>query len=107
METFYHLAWWMLRSPSHAAAGARFFRRVYPGLIADHQRFLPLLRTYYEDGGRPAAGPAAFDEHVRQLRDELSSLRRVVHVKLHENKRLRRALSAGASRTPLEAVHRD
>lgn len=92
IETFYHLAWWMLRDPGQAERGARFFRREYPKQIADYHRFLPVLRDYYAGGGRPAAGTAGFDEHLRQLTAELETLRRAVRLKLHENKRLRHLL---------------
>jgi glycosyltransferase involved in cell wall biosynthesis len=94
LETFYHLAWWMLRSPAHAEAGARFFRREYPKQIAEHQRLLPLLRDYYAAGGRPAAGAGALGDHLQRLTDEVETLRRVMRVKLNENKRLRRLVSA-------------
>jgi glycosyltransferase involved in cell wall biosynthesis len=30
LETFYHAAWWMLRTPALADAGAKFFRLEYP-----------------------------------------------------------------------------
>ena len=93
METFYHLAWWMLRSPAYSEAGARFFRREYPRQIADHQRLLPLLREYYADGGRPAEGAAPLRGHLERLAAELDTLRRTVHVKLQENKRLRSLLN--------------
>lgn len=92
IEVFYHTAWWMLRSPAHADAGASFFRREYPRQIADHHRFLPLLREYYEDGGRPAAGAQGLGEHLQRLTAEVETLRRAVRAKLHENKRLRQLL---------------
>lgn len=94
LEVFYHLAWWMLRSPVHAEAGARFFRREYPKQVAEHQRFFPLLRDYYAVGGRPAAGAPALGEHLQRVTAELETLRRVVQVKLHENKQLRRMVSS-------------
>ncbi len=96
LEVFYHLAWWMLRSPDYADAGAEFFRREYPRQVAEHQRLLPLIRDYYAGGGRPAAGAAAFSEHVQRLTDELETMRRVVRAKLVENKRLRRLVPAPA-----------
>ena len=100
METFYHLAWWMLQSPAYAEAGARFFRREYPRQVADHHRLLPLLREYYAEGGRPAAGAGALREHMERLSAELETLRRTVHLKLHENKRLRRLLADRAAPAP-------
>jgi glycosyltransferase involved in cell wall biosynthesis len=90
LETFYHLAWWMLRTPAHADAGARFFRREYPRQIADHQRLLPLLRDYYAEGGRPADGAPRLRDHLERMAAELETLRRTVRLKLQENKRLRR-----------------
>lgn len=96
LEAFYHAAWWMLRSPAHADAGARFFRREYPRQVAEHQRFLPLLRDYYAAGGRPAAGAQALGEHLQRLTDELETMRRVMRAKLLENKRLRRLVTAPA-----------
>jgi glycosyltransferase involved in cell wall biosynthesis len=93
LETFYHLAWWMLRTPAYAEAGARFFRREYPRQIADHQRLLPLLRDYYAEGGRPAEGAARLQDHLERLAAELETLRRTVRLKLQENKRLRRLVS--------------
>jgi glycosyltransferase involved in cell wall biosynthesis len=103
MEVFYHTAWWMLHSPAHAEAGAHFFRREYPRQIADHHRFLPLLREYYAEGGRPAAGAQGLGEHLHRLMSEVETLRRTVQAKLHENKRLRQLLLAGglpANRRP-------
>jgi glycosyltransferase involved in cell wall biosynthesis len=100
LETFYHLAWWMLRTPAHAETGRRFFRREYPKLVADHHRLLPLLREYYADGGRPASGAAALRDHLARLGSELETLRRTVHRTLHENKRLRRVLSVIAGERP-------
>ena len=97
LEAFYHLAWWMLRSPQHAEAGARFFRSEYPKQIAEHQRFLPLLRDYYAAGGRPAAGAAALGDHLRRLTEEVETLRRVMRVKLRENKQLRRLVAPPAA----------
>jgi glycosyltransferase involved in cell wall biosynthesis len=94
LETFYHVAWWMLRSPAHHDAGTRFFRREYPRVVADVQRFLPLLRDYYADGGRPAAGVPALGERIDTLTRELDTLRRTMRVKLHENKRLRGLVAA-------------
>lgn len=94
IEVFYHTAWWMLHSPAHADAGARFFRREYPRQIADHHRFLPLLREYYAQGGRPAAGAQSLGEHLHGLTSELETLRRTVRAKMHENKRLRQLLLA-------------
>jgi glycosyltransferase involved in cell wall biosynthesis len=94
IEVFYHAAWWMLGSPAHAEAGVRFFRREYPRQIADHHRFLPLLREYYEEGGRPAAGAQGLGEHLHKLTTEVETLRRAVRAKLHENKRLRQLLGA-------------
>jgi GT2 family glycosyltransferase len=93
LETFYHVAWWMLRSASHHEAGTRFFRREYPRVVSDFQRFLPLLRDYYADGGRPASGTPALGEHIQTLTRELDTLRRAMRVKLHENKRLRQLLN--------------
>jgi len=93
LEAFYHAAWWMLRSSSHAEAGARFFRREYPRQIAEHHRFLPLLREYYTGGGRPAAGAGALGEHLQRLTAELETMRRVVRATLGENKQLRRIAS--------------
>jgi glycosyltransferase involved in cell wall biosynthesis len=93
LEAFYHAAWWMLRTPEHAEAGARFFRREYPKQIADHQRLLPLVREYYHGGGRPAAGGAALADHLQHLGAELESMQRVVRATLSENKRLRRLVS--------------
>jgi glycosyltransferase involved in cell wall biosynthesis len=95
METFYHLAWWMLRHPRFAEAGARFFRREYPRQIADHHRLLPLLRDYYAEGGRPAEGACALHEHVGLLTAELEALRRTTRLKLRENRRLRQLVAAG------------
>ena len=92
IETFYHLAWWMLRSATLAEFGARFFRREYPRQIADMHRFLPALRACYADGGRPANGSAALGEHLERLTAEVETLRRTAWTKLHENKRLRRLL---------------
>ena len=86
----------MLRSADHADAGARFFRREYPKQIAEHQRFLPLLRDYYAAGGRPAAGSAALGDHLQRLTEELETMRRVVRAKIDENKRLRRLLAGPA-----------
>jgi hypothetical protein len=94
LEAFYHTAWWMLRTPAHADAGARFFRREYPRQIAEHQRFLPLLRDYYEAGGRPAAGREALGDHLQRLAAELETMRRVVRTTLGENKQLRRLVAA-------------
>lgn len=96
VETFYHTAWWMLRQPAFADAGTRFFRREYPRVIADHHRLLPLLRDYYSDGGRPAAGARPLHEYVEQLSREVETLRRTMRVKLHENKRLRQLVRAQA-----------
>lgn len=93
LEAFYHAAWWMLRSATHAEAGARFFRREYPRQIAEHHRFLPLLREYYLAGGRPAAGGGALGDHLQRLTAELETMRRVVRATLGENKKLRRLVS--------------
>jgi glycosyltransferase involved in cell wall biosynthesis len=98
IETFYHVAWWMLRTPAYAEAGARFFRGEYPRQIADWHRLLPVLRDYYAEGGRPAAGPQGFGEYFQRLTAELETLRRTVRAKLHENKRLRRLLAEIPSR---------
>jgi hypothetical protein len=84
----------MLRTPAHAEAGARFFRREYPRQIAEHQRFLPLLREYYQAGGRPAAGAQALGDHLQRLTAELETMRRVVRMTLGENKQLRRIVTA-------------
>ena len=100
LETFYQAVWWMLNTPAHAESGRRFFRREYPHIVADHQRLLPLLRQYYADGGRPAAGASALGDHIERLTQELDSLRRTVQLKLRENSRLRllvRDLAADAS----------
>jgi len=97
LEAFYHVAWWMLRTPAHAEAGAKFFRREYPRQVAEHQRFLPLLREYYQAGGRPAAGTEALGDHLQRLTGELETMRRVVRTTLGENKQLRR-LVAGPRR---------
>jgi GT2 family glycosyltransferase len=99
LEAFYHAAWWMLRTPEHAEAGARFFRREYPRQIAEHQRFLPLLREYYRQGGRPAAGGGALGDHLQRLSAELEAMRRVLRGKLLENKRLRQLAAAGPLRS--------
>jgi glycosyltransferase involved in cell wall biosynthesis len=106
LETFYHAAWWMLRQPEHTEAAERFFRREYPRQIADHHRLLPLLREYYAEGGRPAAGAQSLREHVQRLAAELGTLRRTVQAKLHENKRLRQLLSQGAHASPAPPVRR-
>jgi glycosyltransferase involved in cell wall biosynthesis len=90
IEVFHHLAWWMLQEPAHAEAGARFFRREYPRQIADYHRLLPLLRDYYAEGGRAAAGPAGFDAFVQRLTAEVETLRRAMRLKLRENRQLRR-----------------
>jgi hypothetical protein len=82
----------MLNTPAHAEAGLRFFRREYPRVVADHQRFLPLLRQYYADGGRPAAGASAIGDHIARLTSELDTLRRTMQLKLQENKRLRQTV---------------
>ncbi len=95
LEVFYHLAWWMLRSADHADKGTRFFRREYPRLIAEHQRFLPLLRECYQAGARPASGGDALTDQLYRLTSELDSLRKVVQIKMHENKRLRLLVAAG------------
>jgi glycosyltransferase involved in cell wall biosynthesis len=92
IETFYHAAWWMLRSESHALEGTRFFRREYPRLIADHHRLLPLLREYYEAGGRPADGVAGMGERLESMSRELETLRRAMQTKLQENKQLRQVV---------------
>jgi hypothetical protein len=92
LETFYHAAWWMLRSPAHAVAGSQFFRREYPRLVADCQRMLPLLREYYADGGRPASGAQALGERLDAMSRELATLRRAMQVKLLENKQLRQVV---------------
>lgn len=94
IELFYHVAWWMLRSPAHAEAGSRFFRREYPRQIAEHQRFFPLLRDYYSSGGRPQAGAAGLGDHIHKLNAELDTLRRVAQAKLRENKQLRLMISS-------------
>jgi glycosyltransferase involved in cell wall biosynthesis len=94
LEVFYHAAWWMLRTPAHADAGAKFFRREYPRQIAEHQRFLPLLREYYQAGGRPAEGGEALGEYFHRLTAELETMRRVVRTTLGENKQLRRLVAA-------------
>ncbi|MBM3524533.1 MAG: glycosyltransferase, partial [Alphaproteobacteria bacterium] len=75
LEVFYHLAWWMLSAPERAEAGATFFRREYPRLVADHHRLLPLVRECYDAGVRPAAGALALGEHLQRLTRELESLR--------------------------------
>ena len=93
LETFYHAAWWMLRQPEYAQQAARFFRREYPRQIADHHRLLPLLRDYYADGGRPAAGARSLFDHLQQLTAELETLRRTMRLKLRENKGLRHLLA--------------
>jgi glycosyltransferase involved in cell wall biosynthesis len=98
IETFYHLVWWMLRHPGHAEAGALFFRREYPRQIADHHRLLPLLREYYAEGGRPAAGAHGLHDYLRLLFAELETLRRTARLKLHENKRLRQMVANGSVR---------
>jgi glycosyltransferase involved in cell wall biosynthesis len=103
IETFYQLAWWMLRHPRFADAGARFFRREYPRLIADHHRLLPLLREYYIEGGRPAEGARALHEHVRLLSAELEALRRTTRLKLRENRRLRQIVAAAAREAEVTA----
>lgn len=100
LEAFYHAAWWMLRSAEHAEAGARFFRREYPRQIAEHHRFLPLLREYYRAGGRPAAGGGALGDHLQRLTAELDTMRRVVRATLGENKKLRRLVSDGRQASP-------
>src|SRR5439155_11780285 len=94
LEASYHVAWWMLRSDSHAEAGARFFRREYPRQIAEHQRLLPLLREYYQTGGRPAAGGGALGHHLDVLMAELEAMRRVVRTTLGENKTRLRVLAS-------------
>jgi len=106
LEAFYHAAWHMLQSPQHAEAGSRFFRREYPKQVAEHQRMLPLLRNYYNAGGRPAAGAGALGDHLQRLTGELQTMRRVVRTTLAENKRLRRLtmLPAGASGTAAMAA---
>lgn len=104
LEAFYHAAWWMLRTPAQAEAGAKFFRREYPRQIAEHQRFLPLLREYYEAGGRPGAGSQALGEHLQRLTSELETMRRVVRTTLGENKQLRRLVAA--PRRPVVAQER-
>ena len=58
LETFYQAVWWMLNTPAHADAGRRFFRREYPRIVADHQRFLPLLRQYLLRRRTPGGGRA-------------------------------------------------
>jgi glycosyltransferase involved in cell wall biosynthesis len=90
LEAFYHAAWFMLSDPAHAEAGALFFRREYPRQIAEHHRFLPLLREYYAAGGRPAGGSGALGDHLQRLSSELESMRRVVRSTMAENKQLRR-----------------
>lgn len=100
LETFYHAAWWMLQSPAHAEAGARFFRREYPKQVAEHQRFLPLLREYYVAGGRPAAGAAALGDHLQGLTAELETMRGVLRTTLGENKRLRRLVADARRAAP-------
>jgi glycosyltransferase involved in cell wall biosynthesis len=104
LELFYHLAWWMLRSPKHAENGARFFRREYPRQIAEHQRLLPLVREYFQSGGCAAAGIAALGQHIDRQSAELDTLRRVVQSKLQENKQLRQIIAArGAAGAAAEA----
>ena len=103
LETFYHLAWWMLQLPTQAEAGARFFRREYPRLIADMHRLLPVLRDYYADGGRPAAGRDGLCEHLAHLSAELNTLRRTVRAALSENRQLRGQLAASACRKSVTA----
>jgi hypothetical protein len=93
----------MLNSPEHAEAGARFFRREYPRLVADRHRLLPLLRAYYADGGRPAAGVSGLDEYLQRMTAEIDTLRRTVRAKLLENKRLRRLVGEAPSRNPVTA----
>jgi glycosyltransferase involved in cell wall biosynthesis len=103
IETFYHAAWWMLHSRDHAEMGARFFRKEYPRLIADLHRFIPVVRDYYAEGGRPAAGPAGLDEYLQRTLAEVETLRRTVRAKLHENKRLRRLIGEPACRDSVTA----
>jgi len=100
LETFYQAVWWMLNTPAYAESGRRFFRREYPRIVADHQRFLPLLRQYYADGGRPAAGISTLGDHIERLTQELDALRRTVQVKLRENSRLRHLVRDLASDAP-------
>jgi GT2 family glycosyltransferase len=102
LELFYHVAWWMLNSAPHAEAGSKFFRREYPKQVAEHQRFLPLVRDYYAGGGRPASGPVAFGEHLEKLTAEVQALRRVCQAKVHENKQLRHVISRLAEAVPEE-----
>ncbi len=94
LELFYHVSWWMLSSPAHAEAGSRFFRREYPGQVAEHQRFFPLLRDYYAAGGRPQGGVLAIGDHIERLNAELDTLRRVTREKLRENKQLRQLVTS-------------
>lgn len=95
IEVFYHLVWWMLRSATYAEKGATFFRQMYPRLIADHQRLLPILRDYVALGGHVIEGLSGFETYVNQLYEESMALRRVLNVKLKENNMLRTLLEDG------------
>jgi glycosyltransferase involved in cell wall biosynthesis len=92
IEVFYHLAWWMLRHAKYAPRGMRFFRQEYPKLIADHQRLLPLVRSYSLAGGNVAQGSRAFESYIGGLYDETMALQRVASAKLSENRVLRELL---------------
>ena len=101
LEVLYHLVWWMLRSPEHADAGARLFRREYPKLVAHVHRLLPLVERLEASGLAPE-DLRSLELNVASLTREVEALRRVLRVKLHENKRLRRVLTAraGVGSTP-------
>jgi hypothetical protein len=64
-------------------------------------RFIPVLRSYYANGGRPSAGASGLAEHLAGMTAELDTLRRTVRATLQENRRLRRDRDACSCRKPV------